>query len=121
MTVRELGLRSLAVLVDVGTDGQRDGAGERSVREFRESVRFAGLGAFGFDRQLPVAHGDFDVLDRVDSGKFRPHLVEAFAGLVPQPQQIVSKNGRRPAIDGKLAKVGKPLKSSDSSGSNGRD
>ena len=42
-------------------------------------------GAFGFDRQLPVAHGDFDVLDRVDSGKLT-------------------------AIDGKLANVGKPAR-----------
>ena len=31
-------------LVLVGADGQRDGARERSVREFRVTVRFAGLG-----------------------------------------------------------------------------
>ena len=41
------------------------------------------------DRQLPVEHGDFDVLDRVDSWKFGAHLVEAFAGLVLHAHQIV--------------------------------
>ena len=58
---------------------------ENSERPFVSSVWVA----FGLDRQLPVAHGDLDVLDRVDSGKFGAHLVEAFAGLVLQPQQIV--------------------------------
>ncbi len=49
----------------------------------------AGLGPLGLDRQLPVADRDLDVLDGIDSGKLGADLVEPFAGLVFQAQQVV--------------------------------
>ena len=75
-------------VVLVGADGQRDGPHERSVRELRVAVRFAGLGALGLDRQLAVADGDLDVVDRVDAGKFCANLVQTFPHLVLQLQQV---------------------------------
>ena len=84
-----------------------------------------GLGPLGLDRQLSVADGDLDVLDRVDSGKFGADLVEPFAGLVLQAQQIVveerTQAGDRRQVGERRKASEKLLKSSDSSGSKGRD
>ena len=85
-------------------------------------VGLARLGALGLDRQLAVSHGDLDVVGRVDAGKLGANLVEPFLHLVFQPQQVAVEKRTQTCERRKVGEApGKPLKSSDSSGSKGRD